>query len=191
MPWLPFYAASDDLPLVNAALFTEGDIAPLLPAGGDRWTAAADHVLAADGRYPLWHVPSGPLPLMPAGLGDEAGVIENPFAGWTQLRITDGEPYFGNHAGLFWLNLRIAPRDAGAGIGLSSVEWIGNHFWALGREAPPATKKRWDKLRRHFARLGPKVPRGGTASGRGPEIFALPAALAALEANAAADVVPG
>lgn len=190
MPWLPFYASIDDLPLVEGALMSDGDVALLVPQGGNRWRAVLGQCPTADGRYPLWHVPSGRLPLLSPGIDDAVAEIDDPFEGWTQLRTSDGEPFFGNYPGIFWLNLRVAPKEAGRSIGLSSVEWIGNYFWALGRKAPDATKMRWDRLRRQFARLGPKVPRAGLASGRKPEIFALPAALERLEAGALADMSP-
>jgi hypothetical protein len=190
MPWLPFYASQDDLPLVNAALFADGDVALLMHEGENQWRAVLDRPVAADGRYHLWHVPSGPLPLMPAEMDGPVGSIDDPFAGWTHLRVTDGHPFFGSHVGIFWLNLHVSPRSPGSGIGLSSIEWIGNHFWAIGREAPAVTKKRWDKLRRQFARLGPKVPRGGLESAAKPEVFALPAALKELEGGASADTSP-
>jgi hypothetical protein len=169
----------------------DGDLALLAPVEGNFWRATLDVTLGQDGRFPLWHVPSGPLPLMPDGVGDAVGVIEDPFAGWRHLRFGDGLPFFGSPPGLLWLNLRVGARQSGNTLGLSSLEWIGNYFAALGDVAPEVTKKRWSRLRSRFSKLGPRVPRGAIDRDRKPEVFALPDALAMLREGAKADTFSG
>ena len=191
MPWLPFYATEDDLADLNQVLASERDLALLQPEGGKQWRAVLDYTLRDDGRHVLWHVPSGSLPLMPeSGTGDAIGEIADPFAGWTHLRVRDGQPYFGNSTGILRLNLRIHSAKAESSFGMSSIEWIGNYFWALGRVAPEVTKKRWNRLRRQFSKFGPRVPRGWLDRDRRPEVFALPAARTLLQSGAKGDDNP-
>ena len=190
MPWIPFYASTSDLPLVQEMATADADLALLAPVKDDHWRATLDFTLTQDGRFPLWHVPSGPLPLMPDSVGDAIGVIDDPFAGWRHLRFGDGRPFFGNPPGLLWLELHVQAKQPGNSLGMSSFEWIGNYFAGLGDVAPEVTRKRWAKLRSRFSRLGPRVPRGAIDRGRKPEVFALPGALEMLSAGAEADTFP-
>ena len=191
MPWLPFYATEDDLVDLDQILVLERDLALLQPDGEDQWKAVLDYRLDEDGRYSLWHVPSGPLPLMPAGgTGEPIGEVEDPFAGWTQLRLTEDQPFFGNSTGVFHLNLRIHSTKPESSFGMSSIEWIGNYFSVLGQTAPEVTKKRWAALRRQFSKLGLRVPRGWLERERKPEVFALPGAHKLLQSGAKGDVNP-
>lgn len=155
-------------------LSEKGDLA-LLQSDGDQWKAVLDYKLDTDGRHTIWHVSNGPLPFAPiGGTGGAIGEIENPFAGWTGQRVTAGQPVFPNSTGIFHLNLRVHAHKPESSFGMSSIEWIGDYFAVLGRTAPDVTKKRWTALRRQFAKLGPRVPRGWLERERRPEVFALP-----------------
>ena len=57
-------------------------------------------------------------------------------------------PYFGaGHPGVYWLNARTESTYNSDCLGLSSFEWIGNWYKAIGIEAHPATKKWWERLK--------------------------------------------
>ncbi len=73
MPWLPFYAKTSDLPLLYNILTSEADLALLVPVEGDLWRATLDFALGQDDRFSLWHVPGGPLPLMPYNVAEAVG----------------------------------------------------------------------------------------------------------------------
>lgn len=190
MPWFPFYASTSDLLLLQDMLTSEADLALLVPVEGDLWRATLDFALSQDGRFALWHVPSGPLPLMPDSVGEAIGVIENPFAGWRHLRFADGQPFFGNPPGVLWLELHVQAKQPANSLGMSCFEWVGNYFAGLGDAAPEVTRKRWAKLRGRFSKLAPRVPRGAIDRERKREVFALPGALEMLRAGKRADTFP-
>lgn len=157
-----------------AALSEESEVAFLVSAGDKRWTAVKKKEFAGDCRIGIWHAPSGPLPLL-REKGRPEGVIDDPWAGWTEERTgaDPTTPYFGaGHVGIFWLNVRTLGRKKGA-IGLSSFEWIGNRY----ASAPDATERFWKKLGRMIKKQAVRVPREGSWDGAHPEIWALPEAL--------------
>jgi hypothetical protein len=174
MPWLPIYAVEEDMRWLFDTLSMEPEVAFLVSVSDKRWTAVKRKAFAGDCRIGLWHVPSGPLPLL-RERGQPEGQIDDAFAGWTEER-TGAEPttpYFGaGHFGVFWLNVRTAGRKKGA-IGLSSFEWIGNRY----ASAPESTERFWKKLARIIKKQAIRVPREGTWDGPHPEIWALPEAL--------------
>jgi hypothetical protein len=142
----------------------------------------------AQGRYCLWHIPSGPLPLF-RGAKEKPGEIANPFTGWSEVKAgaNPSEPYFGaGHPGLFWLNINVigTPREGTPVVGLSSFEWIGNHYKMIGSPAPHATELFWKSLQRWVKKTATKVARGGPAARTAPEIWALPGAQALFESGA-------
>jgi hypothetical protein len=85
MPWLPIYAAEEDMRWLFDTLSVEPEIAFLLSAGEKRWTATKKKEFVRDGRVGLWHVPSGPLPLL-REKGRPEGIVDDPWAGWTEER---------------------------------------------------------------------------------------------------------
>ena len=180
MPWLPFYASDADLDTVRGHVNAADDLAYLVACGPGQWKAVGSLASVECGRYGLWHVPSGPLPLLKPGDGTP-GEITNPFAGWSELRpgAHPSTPYFGvGHPGVFWLNLRaggISPHSTPL-VGLSSFEWIGNHYRPIGSAASPGTEASWKMLRRWVAKSATKVPRGGPAESTPPEVWAFPGA---------------
>ncbi len=107
--------------------------------------------------------------------------ISDPWSGWTELRAgADGIcPYFGpGHVGIIWLNQRPISRRVSDGVGLSSFEWIGNHYSLIGSRAPEVTEKFWQRLRRWAKKSAVRIPRSGPLDGAHPEIYAFPSALA-------------
>jgi hypothetical protein len=177
MPWLPFYAASEDFDLVAERLNASEDLAYLVSAGPGRWVAVKTIDMLRPGRHCLWHIGSGPLPLVRGAEQDDLS-IANPFEAWAEARAgaDPTTPYFGaGHPGVFWLNLK-AEEQSSRGesvIGLSSFEWIGNHYKIIGSAAQPKTEAAWKGLRHWIGKAGIKVPRGGPAEVRPPEIWAL------------------
>lgn len=174
MPWLPIYAVETDMRWLFNSLSAESEIAFLVPAGNRRWIAAKTKEFTGDCRICLWHVPSGPLPLL-RERGKPESVVGDPWTGWTEERTgaDPTTPYFGaGHFGVFWLNVCTAGRMKDA-IGLSSFEWIGNRYAA----APEITERFWKKLGRIIKKQAVCVPREGAWDGAHPEIWALPEAL--------------
>jgi hypothetical protein len=141
----------------------------------------------------MWHVPSGPLPLLAAKYGGRDTVVKDPWAGWKERRAgaDSSNPYFGaGHVGIIWLNVRLRSRKDPSVIGLSSFEWIGNWYRPIGQPAPAVTERFWQTLRRWVKKRAIRIPRSGPLDGLDPEIWALPNALAAIEAGAARDTNP-
>jgi hypothetical protein len=193
VPWLPMYLLNDDVSLLVDRLDNDAGLAWLAPNGPGRWIATAHHPPLVP-RMGLWHAPSGPLPLHAADAG-ESDWIHDPWSGWQERRVgrDPSTPYFGaGHPGVYWLNLRTdpdRPRKT-AEIGLSSFEWIGNHYRPIGKSADPSTQRHWRALSRWLGRVAVKIPRAGDADGPGPEIFAFPGALAAVEAGTSREANP-
>jgi hypothetical protein len=163
MPELKIYATEMDFDTIQEWLNNEPQIAYIVSNGHKRWIAKAK-LEAWQGRIvPLWHIPSGPLPLRPAG-NEAYGWITDPWSGWTE-RLTGAdptEPYFGaGHPGIF--RLHVCPCWQGK-IGVSGFEWIGNRYRMLGHGAHPSTEKWWQRLRRWVKKVAVRVPLGGSGS---------------------------
>jgi hypothetical protein len=189
MAWLPIYAAEADLPALLAYLNASGEIAFLVSNGPGRWIAVETLASLADGRYCLWHIPSGALPLLGPS-NNTPGEVENPFAGWSEARAgaDSTQPYFGaGHPGVLWLNIRTRQTHAVPGksiVGLSSFEWIGNRYMMIGSPAKAETEQFWKALGRWVKEAATKVPRGGPGQGTPPEIWAFPGAQQMFQAGA-------
>ena len=189
MPWLPIYAKSDDFDLIREWLNTEDSIAFLVSCGPNQWVAVSEVSEWMADKTVLWHIPSGPLPLLAADSSEKNGVVDDPWSSWTERRAgaDPTKPYFGaGHPGVVVFNNR-ASNDK---IGLSSFEWIGNHYRIIGNAANPDTEKWWRRLGRRLKRDEKRIPRSGPVDGSNPEIWALPTALAAIEAGATRDSNP-
>lgn len=189
MAWLPMYMDNQDIAEVLSHLNDDGQMAFIVSSGNGGWRAVASLSELRPGRHCLWHVPSGPLPLF-RGAATEPGLVVNPFAGWVEEKpgADPAEPYFGaGHPGVIWLNFRATttqPLSGQSEIGLSSFEWIGNHYKAVGSAAKPATEAYWNALRRWVKKKAVKVPRGGIAQSTPPEIWAFPEAVDLLKQGA-------
>lgn len=160
MPWLPMYVNQEDSRLLLTLLNEDTDIAYVVSNGKKKWKAIKSIQSIHDGRYCLWHIPSGPPPLM-GGLLKE-GWVKDPWAGWKEKRTgaDPTQPYFGSgHPGIIWLNLITRSIREPEKIGLSSFEWIGNHYKSIGRPASDVTKEWWKQLRKSIAKVAVKLPR--------------------------------
>jgi hypothetical protein len=180
MPWLPFYASEEDFDALRNHLNATDELAYLVACGPGQWKAVRSLESIKCGRHGLWHVPSGPLPLLHPG-GKASSEVADPFSGWSELRAgaDPSTPYFGaGHPGVFWLNLQggATSRHGEPVIGLSSFEWVGNHYRIIGNAAAPQTEAAWKLLRRWVAKCASKVPRGGPSEKTPPEIWAFPGA---------------
>ena len=157
------------------------EIAFIITAGPGKWIACRTIDEVVDGRYCLWHIPGGSLPLF-RGPGRPSGTISDPWSGWTEVKggADASVPYFGgSHPAIIWWNVRIRSPKVPGGIGLTSFEWIGNHFRLLGLAADPKTEAWWARLRKRVRRRGARrIPRTGSLDGPKAEIWALPSALA-------------
>ena len=182
MPWLPMYAVEQDLADLLSLLNLNDEIAFIVSSGSGAWQATTSISELIPGRYCLWHVPSGSLPLVRRD-GSEPGTIDDPFLGWEEERAgaDPSTPFFGAGApGIIWLNVRPTGARAPAPetvVGLSSFEWIGDHYKVLGFPARPETKAFWNALGRWIRKRAVKIPRGGPVSTTPPEIWALPSAM--------------
>lgn len=193
MAALPFYADGIDLEELLTWLSREAEVAFLMSDGVGRWVTRDRVDFLPRPRTGLWHVPSGPLPLFPADRADEAGEVEDPWSGWNELRtgVNPDVPYFGaGHPGVVWLNAKVVSQRDPAALGMSSFEWIGNHYRRIGRAADPQTEKWWRRLQREIKKRARRIPRSGPVDGPHPEVWALPGALAAIEAGAGRDGNP-
>jgi hypothetical protein len=192
MPWLPHYIDEVDAALLCEHLNSDPEIAFIVANGPGRWIAERSLQAVGDGRHCLWHVPSGPLPLLAPG-GAPSSIVEDAWQGWSELRAgaDPSLPYFGaGHPGVVWWNVKTRSRR-GPGIGLSGFEWIGNHYRIIGSSADAATERWWAKLRRLMRKVkASRIPRAGPVDGAGPEIWAWPSALAKISAGAARDDNP-
>jgi hypothetical protein len=180
MPWIPMYLATGDVTIVSAMLNADEAVAFLVADGPKRWKAVSSLPTLPLGRTGMWHILSGPLPLLTVdGQGDEQ--VRDPFSGWNELHAgTDPTtPYFGaGHPGVIWLNLCLSAKERNSAGGMSSFEWIGNRYSRIGNPATMATELWWKSLRRRIQKIAKKVPRQSSFP---PEIFAYPAALALLQ----------
>lgn len=145
MPWLPLYLDEIDARDLLASLNDDRDIAFVVSNGPGRWIATGNLASIRDARYCIWHVPSGLLPLF-RGATVPSGVVQDPWAGWAESKsgAEPTLPYFGaGHPGVIWWNIRTESAESKGGTGLSSFEWIGNHYRVIGAAADPATEAWW------------------------------------------------
>ncbi len=183
MAWLPMYLIDKDLESLFEFISAEKDIALIKSVGKGRWQAFTDFEIKDSGRYCLFHTGAGPLPLLVENHGDTDGEITNPFEGWQEKRAgaDPSQPYFGaGHPAIFWLNARL--KEDGK-VGMSSFEWIGNHYAQIGRPAPDTAKKWWGRLGRWVRKQSFKIPRQGPLDGNGKEIWAFSGAMLEFESG--------
>jgi hypothetical protein len=193
MPWIPIYADDADFEILRRWINDSPELAYIVQDGPKRWRAVAALERLEKSRICLWHVPSGPLPLLHAHPSERVDVIEDPWSGWHEL-CPEGNggrnPFFGaGHPGIFWLNHYPTPSKNPPILGMSSFEWIGNRYRIIGQPANPSTEKCWKQLRNWIAKQSIKLPRSGPP-GAGAEIFALPSALAKIETGMDRDSNP-
>jgi hypothetical protein len=192
MAWLPLYMDRDDAGQLLVSLNADPAIAFIVADGPSKWIARQTLPDISQRRVCLWHVPSGPLPLLNAERATRT--VDDPWAGWTELRsgADPTNPYFGaGHPGIVWWNVQIESRSPTGGIGLSSLEWIGNHYRIIGSGAESSTELWWAGLRKSVRKQKAKrIPRSGPIDGPRPEIWAFPSALAKITSGIPRDNNP-
>src|SRR5689334_7347129 len=103
MSWLPIYADSNDFRDIHEWLNSCEELAFIVADGPQKWRAVNSIPELQPGRVCLWHVPSGPLPLVHPPPSRETSEIADPWGGWQELRAgaDPGVPYFGPaHVGI-------------------------------------------------------------------------------------------
>ena len=183
MAWLPIYITEQDLANLSSWLNNEECISNIKTTGKNEWRAFNNFELGGSGRYCLYHSQGGPLPLLSENPNEPDKLIENPFTGWKEQRSGANPelPFFGaGEPAIFWLNVRL---DRNGTIGLSSFEWIGNHYASLGKKAPEETVKWWARLRRWTKKQSTRIPRSGPLDGEKKEIYAFEGALSAFKSG--------
>jgi len=215
MAWIPMYLMKQDVEYLNDWLNQEEEIAFIVSNGDRNWIAQKQHTIITDiGKqifagehdttmrncveYHLWHVPSGPLPILGGSIGglkfknedwNHEGKILNPWTGWTEIRTGANSrvPYFGaGHPGVINLEIRISETDE---IPISTFGWIGNHYKIIGDSADPSTEKFWHKLKRMVKKVSIQIPRSNNLEAK-KEIFAFPAAYKEIENGRPCSVNP-
>jgi hypothetical protein len=200
MPSIQMYLDGADVDFLNDWLNQEEEIAFLTSNGRKHWIAKKEHSISDDLRnilekfgyfgfpfdYELWHVPSGPLPLIKPNNGVVSlrmkeedwkykDFISNPWLGWKEE--TEGSnpriPYFESHPGV--LQVTITPTQQW-GISTSYFGWIGNHYSIIGNKANPLTEKFWKRLYQMVRKVSTQIPRGNNKLGK-KMIYAFPNAL--------------
>ena len=177
MSWLPVYISKEDLKNVSSWLCDEPNIALIKSVEPGKWQAFNDFSIETSGRYCLYHTECGPLPLISDSMLEEDGTIEDPFSGWQELKSGAEKdiPWFGpGHTAIFWFNVRQVEGDM---IGMSSFEWIGNHYSSIDGPAPDAAKKWWARLGRWIKKQSKRIQRRGEVFGDNNEIYAMESAL--------------
>lgn len=193
MPNIPFYADCTDFRTIHNWLNDHDELAFIVTDGYQRWRAVKSVPTLLAGRACLWHVPSGPLPLLHAAPSPEVGQITDPWSGWQELRSGSdpSRPFLGaGHPGIIWLYVHPTSRFGTEGIGFSWFEWIGNHYRILGKGANVSTEKFWRALRRWVQSQTRKIPRAGLIDGPTLEVWTFPSALEGLEAGGKRDSNP-
>lgn len=180
--------AKQILHLLNA----DPEVAFIAAVGEKRWQAVKNLESISDGRYCIWHIPSGPLPRI-GGSGNADSPVSDPWAGWTEIRSGANTklPWIGAGVpGVIRWNVRTHSRQ-NDGIGLSSFEWIGNYFKVIGRPANPAIDRWWKRLQNRIKNLKAiRIPRSGPIDDGRAEIWALPSAFEKIRNGTARDVNP-
>lgn len=171
MPWLPLYLAKEDLKTLITLLNNDPEIAFIVNNGfnkKNKWIAINNIENDNFKKFCLWHIPSGPLPLLLEG-SEKVELIKNPFEGWEEKRTGANStyPYFGaGHVGIIHFNNRTNLKNNS--IGISSFEWIGNHYRIIGFPSDKSTEIWWKNLRKKIAKLSTKIGRTDEAK---PEVF--------------------
>lgn len=202
------YVTREDAAWLLRTLNADNEIAFLVADGPGRWKARRTvDELPAGQTTALWHVPSGPLPLIdrhgraedrweerstpsgpvptpkPSGplplVGPTYPNIPDPFAGWRErfAGMDPTVPYFEDHTGVVRLTYRPDGWSHGSACGLSSFQWIGNRYAVIGKPAVETTERWWSELCRKVKAVATLVPWRTLSASSPPEIYAFSAAL--------------
>ena len=152
---ISFVADEEDFRTILAYLSDHPDVAFIVRAGPGRWRAVGRLDRVDVDRIGLWHIPSGPLPLLAAKPVEPSRPIDDPWRGWTEQApgFDRSSPYFGpGHPSVIWLLYNPHGPGTRHGVGISEFEWLGNYYSVIDLPAAPATEQFWRDLRRWIVR---------------------------------------
>ena len=181
-----FHADTQDFQLILEWLNNADELAFIISDGHERWKAVSSVPTLNKGKLALWHVPSGPLPLLHPRPSREISQVTDPWVGWKELRpgADPSRPFFGaGHPGIIWLNVHSEARLAQGVVGLSYFEWIGNHYRIIGHGADPSTESFWRALRQWVQKSTKKPPPEYPKPGFRGTVYIFPSALAVFKAK--------
>lgn len=181
MPAFHFCISADRIDALTGWLNRSGDFAMISSDGPGRWRAVQPVVWTPGKRLCLWHIPDGPLPLLPAERDQPSSDVPDPWSGWTELRSRDRShlpppfnkvstaerenPYFGpGHTGIFWLDSAETLMNGETPIVVAAFQWIGSHYSVLGQVPSDSTKKAWAAMTRWIKRHLPAPVKTGPLS---------------------------
>src|SRR5258706_7589544 len=97
MPYISFYADERDFRAIHKHFNEHSEVAFIVPNGSHRWRAERTVPRLKGESIALWHVPSGPLPLLHPPPSNRTDRIRDPWRGWKELfpGADPGCPYFG------------------------------------------------------------------------------------------------
>ena len=180
MPALQFYADAEDFVSIFQRLKADSEIACIFPNGQHKWIAGTIKQTLPDGKYVLWHMPSGPLPLLTSPDPEtEPAWIADPFSGWTELLpgLDSNVPFFGSIPQIITLGVQRQATEDPEGIGQSYFGWIGSRYKSVGLPAAPETQRWWRSLGRWFKSAAvKKIAALGPVDGPDTRIWAFPSA---------------
>ena len=185
------YLAGRDIDLVVSHFDDDDEIAWLVADGPGRWIARPQVAELLEGTV-LWHIPSGPLPLIGTDGDGSNQWVTDPFQGWDEPQPwrQRPSPVF-LHPGVYDLDITSPDSpylEQPGQIPLSGIGWIANYFAAIGRPAHPATERHWKALRRWITKV---ARRPSYIEGPRPwHPYAFPEALQAIEAGASHETTP-
>ncbi len=158
MPALSFFITEFDLAILIKRLNDDEEIAFIVPDAIDdpsavRWKAVHTVPTLLDGEHSLWHIPSGPLPLVQStpGIGPLVRPpnpsIADPWAGWTEGASARTEkPWFGPgcHAEI---RLTLSTRYKAYTNDECSTLPVLVSYWMQGRELLASSSFQWTESR--------------------------------------------
>jgi hypothetical protein len=193
VPSIQFYADDIDFAQLWPLLSEDPEIAVILNVAPGRWIARMKVMPLDDGRYCLWHIPSGPLPLLSGDPLAPPSTIEDPFAGWQEQRSSaiQSIPFFGTTPLVVELGLFRQSHEAPGGIGQSFFGWIGDRYRSDGIPAAQSTYRWWRRLQISVKELAvEKITRWGPIHGPTAHIWAFPSAHAKILSGVHRDANP-
>lgn len=196
MPWISFFADEQDADILLRWLNSESEIAFIVPdkpqdLHRQKWKAVSTIDNFSNGKYSLWHMPAGSLPLLTETGFDQ--IIAEPYKGWTEQitgadRVTSSfgaghpaeirlelwlrhRPYSDERSTLPELvSWRMGNTDL---LAASDFQWIGNRY----QLAPQETWRFWRRLKACIARKTIRL----TPSGQRWSFWAFPSAFRKLK----------
>ncbi|WP_309897008.1 hypothetical protein [Archangium sp.] len=186
-----FYAHAEDVHLLHQRLDEDPEIAFILQEGPGRWRAV-ERLDELQGKTMLWHVPGGPLPLLGRGAGEPDTLIENPFAGWRERRagLDSSVPYFGPSWPSVLLLELYTPGWRGLETNIVPLSGLSYFGGQPESKAQPTTYRWWRRMRDWVRRHAVLVTRSGPLEGTHADVWAMSAALRAIQAGLARDDYP-